>query len=155
MSYLTDMASTKGIDFALTLCWLLLLVFVTMMTSQRALWPTWYKIRNQNTEYFTDTIVTMRVAKDTVDADIWLTMEVLPFHVRHAMSHSGNPCISSVIVFPLILSIWIISKCHTYDFSSWIMRLWVNVAQQMWRHLNVVAFVDIDVSGRAKASSWH
>ena len=40
------------------------------MTSQRVLWPTWYKIRKQNTEYFTDTIVTMRVAKDVVDADI-------------------------------------------------------------------------------------
>ena len=43
---------------------------MTMMMSQRVLWPTWYKIRKQNTEYFTDTIVTMRVAKDVVDADI-------------------------------------------------------------------------------------
>ena len=41
-----------------------------MMKSQKVLWPTWYKIRKQNTEYFTDTIVTMRVAKDVVDADI-------------------------------------------------------------------------------------
>ena len=40
------------------------------MTSQRALCSTWYKIRKQNTEYFTDTIVTMQVAKDAVDADI-------------------------------------------------------------------------------------
>ena len=42
---------------------------MTMVTPQRALWPTWYKIRKQNTEYFTDTIVTMRVDKDAVDAD--------------------------------------------------------------------------------------
>ena len=41
-----------------------------MMTSQRVLSPTWYKIRKQYTKYFTDTIVTMRVAKDVVDADI-------------------------------------------------------------------------------------
>ena len=41
-----------------------------MMTSQRALWSPWYKIRKQNTEYFTDSIVTMRVARDAVDADI-------------------------------------------------------------------------------------
>ena len=45
-------------------------LFVTMMTSQRALWPTWYKIRKQNRDYFTDTIVTMLVAKDAVDMDI-------------------------------------------------------------------------------------
>ena len=38
--------------------------------TERALWPTWYKIRKQNTKFFTDTIVIMRVAKDAVDADI-------------------------------------------------------------------------------------
>ena len=41
-----------------------------MMTSQRALRSMGYKIRKQNTEYFTDTIVMMWVAKDAVDADI-------------------------------------------------------------------------------------
>ena len=42
---------------------------MTMM-SQRALWSIGYKIQKENTEYFTDTIVTMWVAKDAVDADI-------------------------------------------------------------------------------------
>ena len=40
----TDLAPTNSADFALTFCWIKLLVFVTMMTSQRALWPMWYKI---------------------------------------------------------------------------------------------------------------
>ena len=70
MSDLTDLAPTNGTDLALALCWLSLLVFMTRMMSQRVLWSTWCKIRQQNTEYFTDTIVTMRVAKDAVDADI-------------------------------------------------------------------------------------
>ena len=39
-------------------------------TPQRVLWPTWYKIRKQKAEYCTNTIVTMRVAKDVVDADM-------------------------------------------------------------------------------------
>ena len=33
------------------------------------------------------------------------------------------------------------------------MKLWVNVARQMWRHLNVTTFVEIDVSGRGNAST--
>ena len=70
MSDRANVPPTYGTGFALALCWLELLVCVTMMTSQRVLWPTWYKIRKQNTEYFTDTIVTMRVAEDVVDADI-------------------------------------------------------------------------------------
>ena len=75
------------------------------------------------------------------------TMEVLPIRVRRAMPHSVNACISSVIVLPLILSIWMIFDFHRYDFYPWILRLWVNVAQQIWRHLNVVTFVEIDISG--------
>ena len=38
----------------------------------------------------------------------WSTMEVLPFHVRYAMPRSVNACISSVIVLPMIVSIWMI-----------------------------------------------
>ena len=46
----------------------------------------------------------------------WLTMEVLPFHLRRAMSCSVNACISSVIVLPIIVSIWMIFNYHRYDF---------------------------------------
>ena len=46
----------------------------------------------------------------------WSTMEVLPFHVRHVMPHPVNACISSVIVLPLILSIWMLFNYHWYDF---------------------------------------
>ena len=56
---------------------------------------------------------------------------------------------------PLILSIWIISNCHRYDLYQQIMKLLVNVARQMWRHLNVATFVEIDVSGRGNASSCY
>ena len=87
MSDLTDLAPTNGTDFALKFYWLSMLPFVTMMTSQRALWPTWYKIWKQNIEHFTDTIVTMWVAKDAVDAEHfgqqWRYFH--PFHGRRAM----------------------------------------------------------------------
>ena len=46
----------------------------------------------------------------------WSTLDVLPFHVRHAMPHSVNACISSVIVLPIIVSIWMIFNYHRYDF---------------------------------------
>ena len=85
----------------------------------------------------------------------WSTMEALTFHVRRVMPRSVNVCISSVIVLPMIVSVWMIFNHHRYDFYQWIMRLWVNVARQMWRHLNVTTFVEIDVRGRGKASGWH
>ena len=46
----------------------------------------------------------------------WSTMAVLPFHVRRAMPRFVNPCISSMIVLPLILSTGMIFNCHRYDF---------------------------------------
>ena len=61
------------------------------------------------------------------------SMEVLPFHVRRAMPRSVNACISSVIVLPMIVSVWMIFNYLRYVFYQWIMRLWVNVARQMWR----------------------
>ena len=85
----------------------------------------------------------------------WSTMEVLPFHVRRAMPRSVNACISSLIILPIIVSVWMIFNYHRYDFYQWIMRLWVNIARQMLRHLNMATFVEIDVSGRVKASDWH
>ena len=77
----------------------------------------------------------------------WSTMEVLPFHVCRATSHSVNACISSVIVLPIIVSVWMIFNYHRYDFHQWIMRLWVNAARQMWRHLNVATFEYGDICG--------
>ena len=66
-----------------------------------------YNIRKQDTEYITDTIVMVQFAKDAVDDDILLNNgRANSFHVRHMMPLSVNPCISSVIVLPLILSIW-------------------------------------------------
>ena len=108
-----------------------------------------------STEYFTDTIVTMRVDKDAVDADILVNHEVLTFYVRRVMPRSVNHCISSVMVLPLIWGIWMIYNCHRYDFYQWIKRLWVSVVRQMWRRLNVATFVEIGVSGREKTNSWH
>ena len=46
----------------------------------------------------------------------WSTVEVLPFHVRRAMPRSVNACIGSVIVLPIIVSIWMIFYYHRYDF---------------------------------------
>ena len=43
-------------------------------------------------------------------------MEVLPFLMHRAILHSVNPCVSSVIVWALILSIWMIFNYHSYDF---------------------------------------
>ena len=48
----------------------------------------------------------------------WSTMEVLPFHVRRAMSRSVNSSISLVIVLPIIVGIWMIFNHHRYDFLS-------------------------------------
>ena len=81
----------------------------------------------------------------------WSTMEVLAFHVRRAMLHSVNACIRSVIVLPIIVSIWMIFNYHRYDF----LPMNYEIVRQMWRHLNVATFVEIDVSGRGKASGWH
>ena len=65
----------------------------------------------------------------------WSTMEVLPFHVRRAMPRFVNACISSVIVLPMM---WVFEWFLVIIdiFYQWIMSLWVNVARQMWRHLN-------------------
>ena len=76
----------------------------------------------------------------------WPTIEELPFHERHAMPSSVNPS------FALNPEYWMIFNQHRYQ---WIIRLWVNVASQMWQHLNVSTLVEINVSGRGKASSWH
>ena len=48
----------------------------------------------------------------------WSTMEVLPFHVRHAMPRFVNACTSSVIVLPMIVSVWMIFNYHRYDFFT-------------------------------------
>ena len=89
-------------------------------------WPWWRhrecsdprdtKIRKQNTEYFTDTFVTMRLLRTLSMLKFWSTMEVLPFHVHRAMPHSVNAYLSSVIVLPMIGSVWMIFNYHRYDF---------------------------------------
>ena len=73
--HLPEMPAECQTDFALTSRWHCagfncLFLRPWWRHSQRVLWSTRYKIRKQNTEYFTDTIVTMWVAKDVVDADI-------------------------------------------------------------------------------------
>ena len=113
MSDHANVPPTYGTGFALALCWLELLVFVTMMTSQRVLYPTWYKIGEQNTEYVTDTIVTMRVAKDVVDADILINNGGTSIS---RAPRDVNACIKSVIVLPMIVSVWMIFNYHRYDF---------------------------------------
>ena len=118
MSDRANVPPTYGTGFSLALCWLELLVFVTMMTSQRVRWPTWYNIRKLNTEYFTDTIVTMRVAKDVVNADILVNNGGTSISLRCAMPRSVNACISSVIVLPILVSVWMIFDYHRYDFFT-------------------------------------
>ena len=155
MSDLINLAPTNDTDVVLTLFWLSLLVFVTMMTSQRALSPTWYKIRKQNTEYLTDTIVTTRIAKDAVDAGILVNNGLTSISRAPRDAAFCKPLCKFSGSLPLILCICMIFTCHRYDFYQWIMRLWVNVARQMRRHLSVATFNVIDVSGRVKASGWH
>ena len=46
----------------------------------------------------------------------WSTIEVLPFHVRRMMPRSVNACISSVIILPIIVSVWMIFNYHRYNF---------------------------------------
>ena len=46
----------------------------------------------------------------------WSTMEVFPFHVGCTMPRSVNACISSVIVLPVFVSVWMIFNYHRYDF---------------------------------------
>ena len=48
----------------------------------------------------------------------WSTMEVLPFHVRRAMPRSVNAYISSVIVLPMIVSVWMIFNYRRYAFFT-------------------------------------
>ena len=52
----------------------------------------------------------------------WSTMEVLPFHVGCTMPRSLNACISSVIVLPILVSVWMNFNYHRYDF--FINELW-------------------------------
>ena len=97
----------------------------------------------------------MRVAKDVVDADILVnnggtSIPRAPrdaafckclYKFRDSFAHNCEHLKDF--------------NFHKYDFYQWTWRLWVNVARQVWRHLNVVTFVEIDVSGRGKASGWH
>ena len=119
----------------------------------------WYKIWKQITIllYFTDAIFTTRVAKDAVDADI--------------LVDKGGTSISRVLrdasfcklLYKISDSFALNSEYlnnfnyHRYDLFTnklcgW---MWVNVARQRWRHLNVETFAEIDVSGRGNASGWH
>ena len=55
---------------------------------------------------------------------IWSTMEVLPIYVHRAIPRSVYPCISSVIVLLLILSIWMISNYHRCDVLPMNHEIW-------------------------------
>ena len=98
----------------------------------------------------------MRVAKDAVDTDILINNEDTSTpHVpcdavfsKSLYKFSDSFALNSEYLSDFLI---IIGKI----FYWWIMGLWVNAARQMWRHLNVATFVEINVSGRGKASSWH
>ena len=130
-------------------------------------WPWWrhrqrYDPRDkkpENTEYFTDTIVTMGVAKIAVDADILVNNAGTSISRAPRDALFCKPLYKFSDSLPLILSIWMISNCYRYDVLMLLircmLRMWVNVTRQMWRHLNMVKFVEIDLSGRREASNWH
>ena len=101
----SDLAPTNGTDFALTLWGLYCLVS----------WPWWRHREPRDTKSeskIPSTLLTPLLGcgllRTLSTVKICSTMNVLPLHVRRAMLRSVNPCISSVIVLPLIPSIWMI-----------------------------------------------
>ena len=70
----------------------------------------------------------------------WSTIEIVPIHVRRAMPRSVNGCISSVIVLPITVSIWMIFNYYRYDFLPMSYEIVCECSPTcgdiwMWRHL--------------------
>ena len=144
----TDLAPTNGSDFVPTLCWLYVFLFVSMMTSQKALWGMWDTIRKPKTKVLI-LLLLMQVVKGALDTDIfnqqWRYFLCAPHNAtfyKPLLRLTGN--------FAVFEWVFIVNDCHRHDFSPIKFEI---VGESS--HTNVATFVQINISGRGKAGGWH